>query len=620
MSSFRPLLILIAAASALPLVAQAATPTAILRANKRAMGGADWDHAALKTQYAYSGEGLTGKTEEIDDLKTGAFVESYELGPAKGADGYDGHDAWAQDLSGTVTLQNGGEQKALAVNQAYRAANLWWQPDFGGASIEDLGQRSKDAKLYDVLKITPKGGISFTAWFDAKTHLLARIIELRDGRPTTTRFSDYETVDGARMPKKVHISNGDAKYDQHETLIKAEFLPAQPAARFAPPAEQVDDFSIAGGASRTTIPFRLINNHIYAAVKVDGKGPFMFIFDTGGVNLITPPTAKTLGVRVTGAIQASGAGKGHMQAGLTKIDSLRIGAATIKSQPFIVLPLNAMSDVEGVDETGMIGFETFRRFVTRIDYGRHLLELIRPSAFNPVDAGTPIPIRFNGNTIEVEASYDGIRGNFTIDTGNRGSLDLDTPFVAKYGLRAKAQSGVETATGWGIGGPTFGFVMRGAPLEIGSIKIAHPIVSLSTDKSGAMADPTVAGNIGAGILKRFIVTLDYAHARLYLKPVTTKVTDLDTFDESGMWINDGSNGFVVANVTGGGPAQQAGIQKGDVIVAVNGKPATSIRLYDLRKMFRDTPPGTVEELSVERDGARRTIALTLADMLSRHGP
>jgi hypothetical protein len=609
-----------AAATALPLVAQAATPAAILAANQQAMGGTAWDHAALKTQYAYSGEGLTGKTEEIDDLKTGAFVERYELGPAKGADGYDGNHAWAQDLSGTVTLQDGGEQKALAVNQAYRVANLWWQPDFGGASIADLGQRSQDAKLYDVLKITPKGGASFTAWFNAKTHLLTRIIELRDGRATTTSYSDYETIDGARMPSKLRISNGDAKYDQHETLIKAEFLPAQPTSRFTPPPEKVDDFSIAGGASRTTIPFRLINNHIYAAVRVDGKGPFMFIFDTGGVNLVTPPVAQKLGLTVSGAMQANGAGKGHMQAGLTKIDSVRIGAATIKSQPFIVLPLNAMSDVEGVEETGMIGFETFRRFVTRIDYGRHLLELIRPSAFNPADAGTPIPIRFNGNTIEVDARYDGISGNFTVDTGNRGSLDLDTPFVAKYALRAKAQSGVETATGWGIGGPTFGFVMRGAPLQIGSITIAHPIVTLSTDKSGAMADPTVAGNIGAGILKRFIVTLDYAHARMYLKPVTTKVSDLDTFDESGMWINEAANGFVVADVTGGGPAQQAGIQKGDVIVAVNGKPATSIRLYDLRKMFRDAPPGTVEDLSVERDGARQTIALTLADMLSRHGP
>ena len=620
MSCSRPLLILIAAATALPLAAQAATPAAILAANQQAMGGAAWDHAALKTQYAYSGEGLTGKTEEIDDLKTGAFVEHYALGPAKGADGYDGHHAWAQDLSGTVTLQDGGEQKALAVNQAYRAANRWWQPDFGGASIEDQGERSQDAKLYDVLKITPKGGASFTAWFDAKSHLLTRIIELRDGRPTTTSYSDYETIDGARMPGKVRISNGDAKYDQHETLIKAEFLPSQPDRRFAPPREKVDDFSIAGGASRTTIPFRLINNHIYAAVRVNGKGPFMFIFDTGGVNLVTPPVAKELGLTVSGAMQANGAGKGHMQASLTKVDSVRIGAATIKSQPFIVLPLNAMSDVEGVEETGMIGFETFRRFVTRIDYGRHLLELIRPSAFNPADAGTPIPIRFNGNTIEVDARYDGISGNFTVDTGNRGSLDLDTPFVAKYALRAKAQSGVETATGWGIGGPTFGFVMRGAPLQIGSITIAHPIVTLSTDKSGAMADPTVAGNIGAGILKRFIVTLDYANARMYLKPVTTKVSDLDTFDESGMWINEASNGFVVADVTGGGPAQQAGIQKGDVIVAVNGKPATAIRLYDLRKMFRDAPPGTAEDLSVERDGARQTIALTLADMLSRHGP
>ncbi|MDE2465746.1 MAG: aspartyl protease family protein [Alphaproteobacteria bacterium] len=615
MSKFRSLLVLVTAAICLPLAAQAATPRAILEANYKAMGGSAWDHPALRTDYAYSGQGLTGKTQEIDDLRNGAFVERYDLGPAKGADGYDGRDAWSQDLSGTVTLQDGGDQKALAVNQAYRAANMWWRPDFGGATVEELGQKSQDAQLYDVLQITPKGGTQFTAWFDARTHLLARIIEQRNGRPTTTTFSAYETVAGARMPGKVLVSNGDAKYDQHESLTKAEFLPAQPASRFAPPAHQVDDFSISGGATKTIIPFRLVNNHIYADVHVDGKGPFMFIFDTGGVNLLTPPTAKTLGLEVTGAMQANGAGKGHMQAGLTTVKSLRIGAATITNQPFIVLPLNAMSDVEGVDETGMIGFETFRRFVTRIDYGRHLIELIKPSAFNPATAGTAIPIRFNGNTIEVEARYDGITGNFTVDTGNRGNLDLNTPFVSKNDLRAKAQKGIETATGWGIGGPTFGFVMHGAPLDIGPIRIARPVVTLSTDKAGAMADPTVAGNIGAGILKRFIVTLDYGHARMYLKPVTTKVADLDTFDESGMWINDAPNGFVVVYVTGGGPAQKAGIQKGDVIVAVDGRPASSIRLYDLRETLRDAPPGTVEHLTILRGGVRKVIALTLKDML-----
>lgn len=37
----------------------------------------------------------------------------------------------------------------------------------------------------------------------------------------------------------------------------------------------------------------------------------------------------------------------------------------------------------------MLGFTVFKRFVTRIEYGRHEITLIEPDHFDPKDAGTP---------------------------------------------------------------------------------------------------------------------------------------------------------------------------------------------------------------------------------------
>jgi hypothetical protein len=54
----------------------------------------------------------------------------------------------------------------------------------------------------------------------------------------------------------------------------------------------------AGGAPETAIPFHLINNHIYGAARVNGHGPFVLLFDTGGTNDITPTLARTLGLEV----------------------------------------------------------------------------------------------------------------------------------------------------------------------------------------------------------------------------------------------------------------------------------------------------------------------------------
>jgi predicted aspartyl protease len=379
------------------------------------------------------------------------------------------------------------------------------------------------------------------------------------------------------------------------------------------PKVTVVDSAIAGGAKQTTFPFQLLNNHIYADVKVNGK-PFTFIFDTGGVNLVTPPTAKALGLKSEGQMQANGAGSGHMEAGLTKVASLQLGGATVKDKVFVVLPLDAMSNVEGVDEQGMVGYETFRRFVTRIDYGASTVTLIDAKAFDPKDAGTAVPITFNGNTIEVQASYNGHPGNFTVDTGARSALTLNAPFAAKNGLTAGTAKSVAAVTGWGVGGPTRSVVMRSGVLSIGPSSVPNPVVEIATDKGGAFADASLAGNIGAGILKRYVVTLDYEHSTIYLKP-TIPVADLDTFDRSGMWINADPQGFKVVDVTATGPAEAAGLKPDDIITAVDGMPAASLHLYDLRRRLRDDAPGTIVIFAVKSGGGAKDVKVALRDLI-----
>ncbi|HEX3810457.1 MAG TPA: aspartyl protease family protein [Rhizomicrobium sp.] len=592
--------------------AYAASPADILAANKTASGA--WDgKAALRVELAYAGQGMTGKIDSLTDVKTGAFADNFTIGPASGANGYDGKHGWAKDPSGAVTIQDGGGVLKAAINDSYRRANLWWRADFGGADIKDDGEKTDGGTSYDVLTVTPKGGLNFDAWFDAKTHLLARVVEMQGTDTVTTTLSDYRPVDGAQIAYKTHTNQGDAKYDQDITLTSAAFLPAQPASAFQAPVVKLTDASIAGG-TQTSVPFHLYNNHIYAGVKVNGA-PYTFIFDTGGVNLVTPTTAKALGLKSEGQMQGSGAGSGHMDIGLTKVSSLQIGNATIKDQVFAVLPLDQLSSIEGTPMPGMVGFETFRRFVTRVDYGNGTLTLIDPKKFDPKDAGIAVPFKFNGNTIEIEATYNGVSGNFTVDTGARSSLTISAPFVAKNNLHAANAKGIEGVTGWGIGGPSQAFATRGDDLKMGTFDVKGPVVELSTDKGGAMADPTLGGNIGAGILKRYIVTLDYEHSIMYLKPGTA-IADLDTFDRAGLWFNeDGKDAFKIVDVTKGAPAEAAGLKVGDEITAVDGKPVSGVHLYELRTRLRNDAPGTAVTFTVKNGGASKDVKVTLRDLI-----
>jgi hypothetical protein len=401
---------------------------------------------------------------------------------------------------------------------------------------------------------------------------------------------------------------------QTETLTKVALLPPATAESFAAPKTSVHDSAVAGG--ETTVPFRLINNHIYADVSVNGSKPLNFIFDTGGHSIITPEASRKLRIAAQGSLTTTGGGSGYAQSGVTRVASLSVGAAKITDQPVSVLDA-APPTVEGVKQEGMIGYEFFARFITRIDYGAHTLSFIDRAHFDPGDAGTPVPFVLYNQLPQVEGSYDGIRGRFCIDTGARTPLSLTTPFVAAHDLRGHATDGVEALTGWGVGGPSHSFVTHGGVLKLGDVTIEHPLTMMSTDKGGSDAFDAFGNNVGGGVLKRFVVTLDYDRYTMYLKPITTPVADLDTFDRSGMWINDDPAGFKIVEVSKGTPADEAGLKAGDVIVSVDGNPVSSIALYDLRTRLRNDAPGTTVNFALKRKGKGKPVdfAVKLRDLI-----
>ncbi len=607
-----------AGASAMAFAAHAApTTNEVLDANRAATAGAATSgKAAVKADFAFTGQGLTGVVSSLTDVCNGRFADSFTIGPASGANGFDGTHAWQKEMSGSVTVQDGADPHALAINEAYRRANLWWRADRGGATVVDDGEKTDGGFAYEVLTVTPKDGKPFDAWFDAKTHLLGRLVEMQGAQTNTTTLSDYRAFDGVMLPGKQTIDDGSgAKYVQTLTLTAASFLPAPPDSAFAAPIVVMADFAIDGGGAETTLPFKLINNHIYAEASVNGKGPYLFIFDTGGQNLVTPALAKTLGLTVQGQMDAHGAGEGTMEAGLTKVGELKLGHAAVTDQVFFILPLDSLSDVEGVQETGMVGYQTFRRFVTRIDYGAGTLTLIDPKHFDPRDAGTPVPFTFADSNPEVQGTFEGLPAKFHIDTGSRVEVTLNKPFVARNGLMAKHARGVDAVDGWGVGGPSRAYVTRGAELTLGSVKATGVVASFSTQDKGAFAADDYQGNIGGGVLKRFVVTFDYGHQLMYLKPAAGPVDDIGQFDRAGMWVNATGDHFKIVDITKGAPAEAAGLKAGDEILAVNGQPAKTMALYDLRKLLRTGAPGSALTLQVSRSGETRDVKLTLRDLI-----
>jgi hypothetical protein len=591
------------------------TAAQILDANHAAMGPS-LDHAgALDVRYNYSGEGLAGEVRSTFDLQGAGFVDSQDIGPITQANGFDGKTAWMRDLSGAITPQAGGDTRQLAITEAYLDGNLWWRADRGGARVEVLAPKVSGDARYDVLRVTPAGGKPFEAWFDAKTHLLARTIENQSAQSVAVNFSDYRTLGGAMIAGKQVIDDGTGpKYGQTMTLKSVVSGPVPPTQTYAPPAWTPTDARIANAEGRVTVPIQLLNNHVYLEARINGKGPFLCIFDTGGHSLLTPETAKALAIHAEGEAPGSGAGEGVVTAGFAKGVDFQIGDLTLSHQTVTVLPF-ASKEVEGFDEQGMLGFELARRFVTVIDYGAKTITFIDPARFDPRDAGTPIPFAFYSHLPQVRGEFEGVPGVFDIDTGSRVELTLTKPFVEAHGLTAKHPKGVLAVDGWGVGGPSRSYVTRGAYFRLGPVRIDHLVASFGTQGKGAFADPNYQGNVGSGLLKRFAVTLDYNHQVMYLKPLQPPATDVGVFDRAGFWLNLSPAGFKVMDLTTGGPAASLGLKVGDEITAVDGVPAHNVDLPGLRKRLRDEPAGTQVKLEVLAGGQSRTVTLTLKDQI-----
>jgi hypothetical protein len=215
----------------------------------------------------------------------------------------------------------------------------------------------------------------------------------------------------------------------------------------------------------------------------------------------------------------------------------------------------------------------------------------------------------------VRGSLADLPARFDIDTGSRSEVDITGPYVAAHELRTRFSKGVSAVTGWGMGGPSRSYVVRLPSLTLGGVSVSSPVAGLSEDKGGSISDPNYEGNIGGGLLKRFVVTFDYAHQMMYLRPVVPPPSDAGRFDRSGMWINSGPEGYVVTDIAAHGPADEAGIQVGDIITRLDGTASRFDGLSDARILLRSQPAGTRIELEVKRGTQTRKMALVLEDQI-----
>jgi len=353
-------------------------------------------------------------------------------------------------------------------------------------------------------------------------------------------------------------------------------------------------------------------------VRVNGSEPMWFALDSGASFgfVLDSRRAKDLRLKLQGNLTGTGgAGPNPYEISLASGVSIDLGGLKFNDQMVHVISLESLEAIGGSRLDGLVGIELFTRYVVELDYAAHQVTLRDPRTYKYSGSGESVPLTLRDNHFFVPGKLEmpdrkGIDGNFIVDTGGAPiTLVLTSPFAKSHTLPALNQKAIFDGSLSGLGGQTKLLVTRGTSFWLGRLALREPVIYLSQDQGGALANADFDGLIGGEILNRFKVIFDYARGRLILEPSVSFNTPIE-YDASGIRLRaEGADfrTFTVSQVLPGSPAGDSGIREGDVLILIDGVKASTFSLDQIYQMLKQ--PGREFTLTLKRGSQTSAIKI-----------
>jgi hypothetical protein len=285
------------------------------------------------------------------------------------------------------------------------------------------------------------------------------------------------------------------------------------------------------------------------------------------------------------------------QAGKIKVEmynapNARLGAMNLSEGRLVcVMDLSQVREADGVDVRGIVGLSSLRPCVLHLDFDKHRGSICRADRDEHGDWGFQVKMECNGLNTRIAVDVEGASSfNFSLDTGD--------------------------VSDGAIFGPLFDrFVREGnLPVRDGPSVIITGIKSFPEARFGIAVGPqkykgllfsrSSTSALGMGFLSRFKVTMDFHNERLYLKE-----RDTPRGPQSG-----GYSGLLLSAIEGkvrakwvdpNGPAGEAGIEEGDILVQFNTVDPNTLGMGRMRHELQEQ--GKEILLDIERDKKRQAV-------------
>lgn len=161
-------------------------------------------------------------TFTTDDGKPGTYTLDTKLpnryylellvGEQNLIEAYNGKSAWHRDEAGNLGTLVGSEGMQLEAAAQYYNSRLV-NPKKEKMALAFIGNAQVRGKDVLELEVNTATGMKRDVFFDPQTHLIVKEAATVGGVEEEIFYGDYRTVDGVKLPQKIELHRGAAKYD-----------------------------------------------------------------------------------------------------------------------------------------------------------------------------------------------------------------------------------------------------------------------------------------------------------------------------------------------------------------------------------------------------------------------
>jgi len=420
--------------------------------------------------------------------------------------GFDGRAYWTSNENrNTVALFEDAQRRAITTN-AVDADTFDEATDVQSRSAQTI-----DGTQYDVVRVTPRGGIPADVAIDRTTGAFGQVTYEPDDRysRTVVRILGYtEIAPGVRVPTSY-------RYDRETTftLLRGAARPVTDTEMQRPAAPT----AVWTFGSGDPVHFDLergawVGHAVIVHASINGK-PGTFLFDSGASQvLLYRPYADGLGLTMLGKLSYSGINGGSRSARFARAASIAIGDNTLSN---VVLAISSRDPGQRGTIDGILGYDVLAGALVHVDLVKETMEFGDPSRMTASvpNGAFAFPVNLSDGTPEVRVKVGAVTTRATFDTGNDYNVILSDN-LTKTG---RVVGFVDSTTFFrGVDGiaaePLSCYRLR--EIAVGPFRYQNSLTCFGSERVFGRD----GGVIGFDFLRHFDWTFDYSRYRLVLAP------------------------------------------------------------------------------------------------------